>query len=128
MIPRHLLVAAAALASLPFAASAAVSSVNYAAVVRANQNAVNSYRACAGDTRCQTKVLNSVAYRISTNTSRDSALTAANQRATARQLNEIFQRSLNCPSGSEAACANQNSKTFGSLTYRISNQASISPS
>ena len=73
------------------------------------------------------KLVKSALYRINSKTSSDSALTPAVQRATAKQLLSIFNTSLNCASGSEALCSSINSKTFASLTYRITHQAPISP-
>lgn len=131
---------AAALASLVIstAAVAATPTVNYAAIVRANEAAVaqikSIYASCGSSASAQAacqkaadKVIKSVNYRISTSTSKDTALTSAVQRATAKQLLQIFNTSLTCPAGSAATCAKQNTKTFGSLTYRITNQAPISP-
>ena len=58
-----LLGAAASLAALSTTAFAAVSAINYAAVVRANDRAVATYNACTTDA-CRAKVIKSVEYRI----------------------------------------------------------------
>lgn len=116
---------ALSVAVIPSLANAVTTASNFSAVVRANEKAVASYNACGGNNKCQSKVLASVQYRINTASS-DSALTPAVQRATTRQLNEIFQRSLGCAAADVGVCAKQNSKTLAALLYRVTNQEPIS--
>lgn len=132
MLNRYALISAAAsLVALSSAAHAATSTVNYAAIVRANQKAVDQINAinasCTDTAACKKqtdKILRSVQFRINNYTTNDAALTPAVERGTIRQLNEIFQRQLTCTT---AACTTQNTKTLGSLIYRITNQPPISP-
>ncbi|CAH0356889.1 hypothetical protein [Sphingobium sp. CECT 9361] len=125
--------AAASLVVMPTMASAVTTSVDYSAIYRATEKAAATYKsqvaACAGDAAClkqADKTLKSAQFRIASASS-NSDLTDANQRATARQLTEILNRSVSCSAADAATCAKQNSKTLGSLLYRITNQAPISP-
>lgn len=138
MVRKYLGGAALMILALPVSAIAATATVNYAAVVRANEKAVTDIKAiqsscgssASAQAACQKqveKIIKSVQFRITNSTASDSALLPAVQRATAKQLLQIFNTSLNCASGSAAQCTAANNKTFASLTYRITNQAPISP-
>jgi hypothetical protein len=125
--------AAASLMVMPSLAGAVTTSVNYSAIYRATEAAAAKYKsqvaACAGDAAClktADKTLKSAQFRIKTS-SANAELDPAVQRATAKQLNEILQRSISCSDADAATCTKQNSKTLGSLLYRIKNQAPISP-
>ncbi|MDF8335003.1 hypothetical protein [Novosphingobium cyanobacteriorum] len=124
--------------SLPVSAIAATTAVNYSAIVRANEKAVaqiNAIKSSCGSSASDqaacskqiTKIVNSVNFRIKNSAGTDPALLPAVQRATSKQLLQIFNNSLNCPTESSATCQAQNQKTFGSLVYRITKQAPISP-
>tara|TARA_R110000868_G_scaffold410179_3_gene697497 strand:+ start:16146 stop:16556 length:411 start_codon:yes stop_codon:yes gene_type:complete len=125
--------AAASLVVMPSVAGAVTTSVNYSAIYRATEKAAATYKsqvaACAGDAAClktADKTLKAAQFRIATSTA-NPELTPATQRATARQLTEILNRSVSCSAADAATCAKQNSKTLGSLLYRITNQDPISP-
>lgn len=124
--------------SLPVSAIAATSTVNYSAIVRANEKAVAQINAiksgCGSSASAQatcnkqiSKIVSSVNFRIKNSAGTDPALLPAVQRATSKQLLQIFNNTLNCPTVSAAICKAQNNKTYSSLVYRITHQPPISP-
>lgn len=123
---------------IPASAIAATTSINYAAIVRANEKAVAQINAikssCGSSASAQAacnkqigKIVSAVNFRISSTAGTDPSLLPAVQRATSKQLLQIFNNSLNCPTTSAATCKAQNDKTFASLVYRITRQSPISP-
>lgn len=120
-------------ATAPTAVGAVPPPADYAAVVRANQKdlAAIAYRSAncapgnaAACARANAKVMAAIENRI-IQASRDPSLSPAVQRATERQLREILARDQSCTNRS--VCNAQNTKTVGSIVYRINNQPPVSP-